>query len=41
MEIVALCHLTDKLLDYNFILGRDILHEIGLIFNFKSKTIPW
>ena len=26
-EIYAKCHLTDKLLNYNLILGRDILHE--------------
>ena len=26
-EIYAICHLTDKLLNYNLILGRDILQE--------------
>ena len=40
-EIYAKHHLTDKLLNYNLILGRDILHELGIIFNFKSKTITW
>ena len=40
-EIYAKCHLTDKLLNCNFILGRDILHELGLIFYFKTKTIIW
>ena len=23
------------------ILGRDILHKLGIIFNFKNKTITW
>ena len=40
-EIYAKCHLTDKLLNYDLILGRDILHELGIIFNFKNKTITW
>ena len=33
--------LTDKLVTYNLILGRDILHELGISFNFKNKTIIW
>ena len=37
----AKCHLTDKLLNYDFILGRDILHKLGIILNFKNKTITW
>ena len=40
-EIYTKCHLTDKSLNYNLILGRDILHELGIIFNFKNKTITW
>ena len=40
-EIYAKCHLTDKLLNYDLILGRDILHELGIIFNFENKTITW
>ena len=40
-EIYAKCHLTDKLLNYDLILGRDILHELGIIFNFQNKTITW
>ena len=35
------CHLIDKLLNYDLILGRDILYEIKIIFYFKYKTITW
>ena len=38
-EIYAKFYLTDKLLNYDLILGRDILHKLGIIFNFESKTI--
>ena len=31
-------NLTDKLLNYNFILGKDTLYECSTIFNFKKKT---
>ena len=31
----------EKLLDYNLILGRDILHKLGIIFNFENETITW
>ena len=41
MEIYAKCHLTYKLLNYDSILGRDRLHELGIIFNFENKTITW
>ena len=34
-------HLTDKLLDYDLILDSDILHELGIIFNFENKAITW
>ena len=37
----AKCHLTNTLLNFNLILGRDILHELGKNFNFKNKTITW
>ena len=40
-KINTKCHLTDKLLNYNLILGRDILHELGIIFNIKNKIITW
>ena len=28
-------------MNYDLILGRDILHELGIIFNFENKTINW
>ena len=34
-------HLTNKFSNYNLILGQDILHELGIIFNFGNKTITW
>ena len=40
-EIYAKCHLTDKLLNYNLILGRELLHKLGIIFNFENKKIIW
>ena len=33
--------MTNKSLNYDLILGRHILHELGIIFNFKNKTITW
>ena len=38
-EIYAKCCLTNKILNYNLILGRNILHKRGIIFNFGNKTI--
>ena len=40
-EIYTKCHLTNELIKYNLILGRHILHELGIIFNFRHKTITW
>ena len=40
-EIYAKYHFTDKLLNYNLILAWDIIHELGIIFNFENKTIAW
>ena len=40
-EIHAKCQLTNKLLNYDLILGRDKLHELGINFNFENKTITW
>ena len=40
-EIYAKCHLTNKLLNYNLILGRHILHKLGIIFNFQNITNTW
>ena len=39
MEIYEKCHLTDDLFHYDLIFGRDILHQIGILFNFENKTI--
>ena len=36
-KIYAKCHLTDKSLNYYFILGRDIIHELEIIFNFENQ----
>ena len=35
----AKCYLTDKLLNFYLILGRDMLLELGIIFNFQNKII--
>ena len=40
-EIYAKCHVTNKLLHYNLILGGEILHKQEIIFNLKNKTITW
>ena len=40
-KCVAKCCLTNKLLNYNLILGENILHELSIIFQFKNKTITW
>ena len=37
--IYAKCHSTDKLSNYDLILGRDILHELGIIFVVLRNTI--
>ena len=38
-KIAAKYYSTDKLLNLNLILGRDILYELGLIFKFEYKSI--
>ena len=40
-EIYTKCNLTDKLLNHDLILSRDIRHKLGIIFNFENKTITW
>ena len=40
-NIYLKCHLINKLLNYDLNLGRDILHELGIIFNFQNKTRTW
>ena len=37
-QIYAKYHLTDKLLSHDLTLGREILHDSGIIFNFKNKA---
>ena len=39
VKIYAKCHLTGKLLNYDLILGRDILHKLGIVFNFENKQL--
>ena len=40
-EIYSKHYLTNKLSNYNLILGRDLLHQLDIIFNFRNKTINW
>ena len=40
-EIYVTCYFIDKLLNYDLILCKDILHKLGIIFNFENKTITW
>ena len=40
-EIYAKCCFTDTLLNYDLIVGRDILHELDIVFNFENKTVTW
>ena len=37
-EIYAKRHLTDKLLNYDLILVRDMQHELGIGFNFENNA---
>ena len=41
IEVYAKCYLTNKLLNYDLILSRKILHKLGIIFNIENKTITW
>ena len=38
-EIYAKCHLIDMIISFNLIIGRDILHELCIIFNLENKTV--
>ena len=40
-DIITKLHLTDNLLKYDLVLDTDVLHEVGIIFNFKNMTITW
>ena len=32
---------TNKLIIYNLFLGRDVIHKLGIIYNFENTTITW
>ena len=38
-DIYAKYQFTNKLLNYDLSLGRDVLHELGIIFSFKIKLL--
>ena len=40
-EFTMKCQFTHNLLNYNLIPGKDILNELGIIFNFKNYTVTW
>jgi hypothetical protein len=35
------CHIAPTLGEYNIIIGRDILRQLGIILNFQQETIEW
>ena len=39
--IESLMHVTPKLQNYDMILGRDLLQELGIILNFQDNSIQW
>ena len=39
--ICATAHITKQLGQYDMILGRDILRELGIVIDFKEETIIW
>ena len=40
-EITQTVHVTKTLGNYNLIIGRDLLHTIGVNISFSSKTMTW
>ena len=38
-DIITKLHLTDNLLKYDLVLDTDVLHEVGIIFNFENNII--
>ena len=38
---IAKCDFTEKILNYDFVLGREILNKQGLIFNVENVNIAW
>ena len=39
--ITQTVHVTDMNSTYDFIIGRDLLHELGINLDFKDKTVRW
>ena len=39
--VESVVHVTTKLENYDMILGRDLLQELGIILNFQDSTIQW
>ncbi len=39
--VESLMHVTPKLENYDMILGRDLLQELGIILNFQHNSIQW
>jgi hypothetical protein len=35
------CHIAPTLGEYDIIIGRDILRQLGIILNFQQETIEW
>ena len=40
-EIYVNCHVTKQKLNYDLILGRKILRELGINLNFSNNTTNW
>ena len=34
-------HVTKTLVNYDLIIGQDLLHELGVDISFSSKTMTW
>ena len=34
-------HITENMQNYDMIIGRDLLHKLGFILDFKDKNIEW
>eukprot|EP00957_Ditylum_brightwellii_P087520 6662725-Ditylum_brightwellii.AAC.1 len=41
MHVEHTIHMTDQLGQYDMILGRDLLQEMGIDLNFKENNISW
>jgi gag-polyprotein putative aspartyl protease len=39
--ITSKVHVTSQLNNYDMILGRDLLQDLGIVLNFKDNTIVW